>query len=45
VVLADQVKNLDWRARHVVKKGRAHDRTVLQALGKLRALLDWRGGE
>lgn len=45
VVLADQVKNLDWRVRHVVKKGRAHDRTVLQTLGKLRALLDWRGGE
>ncbi|MCR4347324.1 MAG: endoribonuclease MazF [Sulfuricaulis sp.] len=45
VVLADQVKNLDWRARRVVKKGRAPDRTVLQTLGKLRALLDWRGGE
>jgi len=44
VVLADQVKNLDWRSRRVTKKGRASERIVLETLGKLRALLNWQDG-
>jgi mRNA interferase MazF len=39
VVLADQVKSLDWRARRATKRGKAQLAVVTETLGKLRALL------
>ena len=39
VVLADQVKNLDWRARGAVRKGRVTDMELAQVRAKLRALI------
>jgi mRNA interferase MazF len=39
VVLADQVKNLDWRARKAKLIGRMPDRVIDEVLGKLGALL------
>jgi len=39
VVLADQVKSLDWRARRARKKDGAPPEVVLETLGKLHALL------
>lgn len=39
VVLADQVKSLDWRARRARKKDRAPLEVVQDTLGKLHALL------
>ena len=39
VVLADQVKCLDWRARHAIKKSEAPAEVVSEALAKLRVLL------
>jgi len=39
VVLADQVKSLDWRARGARRKGRAPQPVIGEALGKLGALL------
>ena len=39
VVLADQTKSLDWRARGVKVKGRASDAVVGQVLGMLEAML------
>ena len=39
VVLADQVKNVDWRARRAQRKGRAPDEVVTDVLAKIRALL------
>jgi mRNA interferase MazF len=39
VVLADQVKSLDWRARRARKKDAAPPEVVQEALGKLHALL------
>jgi mRNA interferase MazF len=38
-VLADQVKNLDWRARKAVHKGRASPVVLAEAQAKIRALL------
>lgn len=39
VVLADQVKSLDWKARKAVKKGAASLNIVMETLSKLQALL------
>lgn len=41
VVLADQVKSLDWRARHVERICEVPEEVVLEVLGKLRVLLGW----
>jgi len=38
-VLADQVKNLDWRARRASRKGKVSDPELRQIRGKLRALI------
>jgi len=40
VALADQVKSLDWRARHAEKKGQVTKAVLAEALAKARALLD-----
>ena len=40
VVLADQVKSLDWRAREAKLIGRLPARVTAEVLGKLGALLD-----
>jgi len=39
VVLADQVKSLDWKARKAVKKGTASLNVVMETLSKLQTLL------
>jgi mRNA interferase MazF len=39
VVLADQVKSLDWRIRRAELIGRLPDSVVIEVLGKLRTLL------
>lgn len=39
VVLADQVKSLDWKVRKAVKKGTAPADVVAETLSKLQALL------
>jgi mRNA interferase MazF len=39
VILADQVKSLDWRARRAEVVGRVPKRVVDEVLGKLNALL------
>ncbi len=39
VVLADQVKSLDWRVRHAVLIGQLPDGVVAEASGKLHTLL------
>lgn len=39
VVLADQVKSLDWRARRAARKGRVTDAELGQIRAKLRAVL------
>ena len=39
VVLADQVKNLDWRARGAVRKGRVSAAELARTRAKLRALI------
>ena len=39
VVLADQVKSLDWRARRAALAGRVPTQTVREVLGKLGTLL------
>ena len=38
VVLSDQVKSLDWRARRTTRKGKIADAEMRQIRGKLRAL-------
>jgi mRNA interferase MazF len=40
VVLADQVKNLDWRARCAKKAGAVDDEVTDEVLAKLATLLD-----
>jgi mRNA interferase MazF len=40
VVLADQVKSLDWRARRAKLFEHAPPEVVAETLGKIRALLD-----
>ena len=39
VVLADQVKNLDWRARRATRKGRISARALAEVQAKIKALL------
>lgn len=39
VVLADQVKSLDWKVRKAAKKGTAPSDVVMETLSKLQALL------
>lgn len=39
VVLADQVKSLDWRARHATHKGKVSAATLAEVQAKLRVLL------
>ena len=39
VVLADQVKSLDWKTRQAVKKGTAPSNVVMETLSKLQTLL------
>ena len=40
VVLADQVKSLDWRARQARRKGKAPKEIVERTLGRILLLLD-----
>ncbi|BFU90235.1 MAG: mRNA-degrading endonuclease [Nitrospira sp.] len=39
VVLADQIKSLDWKTRQAVKKGTASSNVVMETLSKLQTLL------
>lgn len=39
VILADQVKSLDWKARQASKKGRASSLVMTETLSKLQTLL------
>ena len=39
VVLADQVKSLDWRKRRATRKGTISDSELAEVRGKLRALI------
>ena len=39
VVIADQVKNLDWRARGAVHKGNVSPQVSMEVKAKLKALL------
>lgn len=39
VVLADQVKRLDWKTQKAVKKGTASLDVVMETMGKLQTLL------
>ena len=39
VVLADQVKSLDWQARRAVRKGNVGPEILAEVQGKIRALL------
>ena len=39
VVLADQVKSLDWNTRKAVKKGTVSPAVLMETLGKLQTLL------
>ena len=39
VVLADQVKSLDWKVRKAVKKGTASIEVIAETLSKLQTLL------
>lgn len=40
VILADQVKSVDWKTRQAVKKGSASPNVVMETLSKLHALLE-----
>jgi mRNA interferase MazF len=39
VVLADQVKSLDWKVRKAIKKGTAASEVIAETLSKLQTLL------
>jgi mRNA interferase MazF len=39
VVLSDQVKSLDWRARNIQVVGRLPSETIAEILGNINALL------
>ncbi|MEY2925642.1 MAG: hypothetical protein RL367_119 [Pseudomonadota bacterium] len=41
VVLTDQIKSLDWRARHAVHKGKVSAATLADVQSKIRALLQF----
>lgn len=43
VILADQIKSLDWRARHAVLACRAACQIVDEVVGKVRAILEQEG--
>lgn len=43
VVLSDQVKNLDWRARKATPKGRASADELDEVRAKIASLLGMRG--
>ena len=40
-ILADQIKNLDWRARKAVRKGRVSAEALAEVRAKIRALLQF----
>lgn len=40
VVLADQVKSVDWRARQASRKGKASKGVMTQVMARIRVLLD-----
>jgi len=44
VVLADQVKSLDWQSRKAKRKGKAPAEVVTETLAKVHALLSLEGG-
>lgn len=41
VILADQVKSLDWKARGAKKKGRISEDELSEVLNKLKAVIDF----
>ena len=41
VILADQVKSLDWKARSAKKKGRISEDELTETLNKLKAVIDY----
>lgn len=41
VILADQVKSLDWKARGAKKKGRISEDELSETLNKLKAVIDF----
>jgi len=41
VILADQVKSLDWKARGAKKKGSISDDELTETLNKLKAVIDY----
>ena len=43
VILADQIKSLDWRARRAEFAGRATRQVVDEVVGKIRAILEQKG--
>ena len=43
VILADQIKSLDWRARHAEFAGRATRQVVDKVVEKIRAILEQNG--
>jgi mRNA-degrading endonuclease toxin of MazEF toxin-antitoxin module len=40
VVLSDQVKSLDWTARHAEFKGRMEPEALAETVGKIKAQID-----
>lgn len=40
VVLADQVKSIDWKVRKASFKGKASDKKIMQVQAKLKALIN-----
>ena len=41
IILADQVKSLDWKARGAKKKGRISEDELSETLNKLKAVIDF----
>lgn len=41
VILADQIKSVDWRARRATRKGKVPTATLLDVRAKLKALLNF----
>jgi mRNA interferase MazF len=39
VILADQLKSLDWKARHAERIGKSSAETMQEVMGRIRALL------
>ena len=42
VILADQIKSLDWRVRQASKFDEVSDATLAEVLGKIGTLVGWR---